>query len=180
MTRDEVIKLLMMIQAAYPNYKPQDKTVAVNIWHEMLKEYDADMVMVALKAFISSDTSGFAPSVGQILGKLQIVANSGNEDELTAPAAWSLVRKALNNGTYGAEEEFAKLPPLAQKVVGNASNLRHWAQTDISNVETVIGSNFQSSYKALLKREEEIKKIPESLRVVMQERKLLDGNGESI
>ena len=38
MTREETIKALMTIQAAYPNYKPPDKTVTVNTWH-MISAY---------------------------------------------------------------------------------------------------------------------------------------------
>lgn len=73
MTRDDVIKLLMMVQAAYPNYKPPDKTVTVNMWHEMLKECDETSVMMGLKEFIKTDTSGFAPSIGQIISKMETV-----------------------------------------------------------------------------------------------------------
>lgn len=73
MTRDSVIQMLMIIQASYPNYKPPDKTVTVNMWHEMLKEYDEASAMTALKEFIKTDTSGFAPSIGQIIAKIDLV-----------------------------------------------------------------------------------------------------------
>lgn len=84
MTRDEVIKLLMMIQAAYPNYKPTDKTITVNMWYEMLKEYDENSVMFGLKDFIKTDTSGFAPSIGQIISKMEIVQKRMKMAELEA------------------------------------------------------------------------------------------------
>lgn len=73
MTREEVIKMLMVIQASYPNYKPPDKTVTVNMWHEMLQEYDEASAMRGLKEFIKTDTSGFAPSIGQIVAKIESV-----------------------------------------------------------------------------------------------------------
>lgn len=73
MTREDVIKMLMVVQASYPNYKPPDKTVTVNLWHEMLQEYDEASVMTALKEFIKTDTSGFAPSIGQIVAKIDLV-----------------------------------------------------------------------------------------------------------
>lgn len=73
MTREDVIKMLMVVQASYPNYKPPDKTITVNMWHEMLKEYDEASAMTALKEFIKTDTSGFAPSVGQIIAKIDLV-----------------------------------------------------------------------------------------------------------
>lgn len=73
MTRDSVIQMLMIIQASYPNYKPPDKTVTVNMWYEMLQEYDEASAMTALKEFIKTDTSGFAPSIGQIVAKIDLV-----------------------------------------------------------------------------------------------------------
>ena len=73
MTRDEVIEMLMIVQASYPNYKPPDKTITVNMWHKMLREYDEASAMTALEEFIKTDTSGFAPSIGQIVSKINLV-----------------------------------------------------------------------------------------------------------
>jgi hypothetical protein len=73
MTRDGVIKMLMIVQASYPSFKPPDKTVTVNMWHEMLQEYDEESAMRGLKEFIKTDTSGFAPSIGQIISKMETV-----------------------------------------------------------------------------------------------------------
>ena len=175
MTREEIVNLLMTIQAAYPNYKPQDKTIAVNMWHEMLKDYDAKVVMASLKAFIQTDSSGFAPSVGQILRKIQIASVSASETIQTPLEAWALVSKALRNGYYGAEEEFANLPPLVQKAVGSPMNLRNWSQTDLKSIETVVMSQFLSSYKVEQKRAEELEQIPVGLRelIGVTERKLI-------
>ena len=81
MTRDETIELLMMVQAAFPNYKPQDKTVAVNTWFLMLADYPYQQVQMALKAYIATDTSGFAPSIGQIIDKMQMIKSHAEQDE---------------------------------------------------------------------------------------------------
>lgn len=99
MTRDDVIKLLMMVQAAYPNYKPPDKTVTVNMWHEMLKECDETSVMMGLKEFIKTDTSGFAPSIGQIISKMETVEKriqiSELESRLLAESSMRLENKDI-------------------------------------------------------------------------------------
>lgn len=73
MSREDVIKMLMIVQASYPNFKPPDKTITVNMWHEMLGEYDEASAMTALKEYIKTDTSGFAPSIGQIIAKIDLV-----------------------------------------------------------------------------------------------------------
>ena len=56
MTRDEVKKILMIIESAYPNYKPPNKTNAIDVWNLMLEEYTYKQVSVALKSYILSDT----------------------------------------------------------------------------------------------------------------------------
>ncbi len=160
MTRDEVKEMLMVIQAAYPNYKPQDKTVAVNTWYMMLKDYEKEVVEAALKIYIASDTSGFAPAIGQLIDKINTVTAP---PELNSMAAWGLVSKALRNGCYGAEQEFEKLPTTVKKAVGSSDNLRHWAQSDSKSIETVIQSNFIRSYEAEVRRKTEAAKTPQDV-----------------
>jgi hypothetical protein len=161
MQREDVIKVLMMIQAAYPNYRPQDKTIAVNTWYMMLKDYECQVVEAALKMYIATDTSGFAPAIGQIIDKIKSVTSP---NELNGMEAWSLVSNALRNGYYGAEQEFEKLPFTVQKAVGSPDNLRNWAQSDSKSIETVIQSNFMRTYETELKRQNEELKIPEDVR----------------
>ena len=161
MTRDEIKEMLMVIQAAYPNYKPQDKTVAVNIWYMMLKDYEKEVVEAALKIYIASDTSGFAPAIGQLIDKINTVTAP---PELNSMTAWGLVSKALRNGYYGAEQEFEKLPPTVKKAVGSSDNLRNWAQSDSKSIETVIQSNFIRTYEAEVRRKTEDAKTPPDVR----------------
>lgn len=171
MTREETIKALMTIQAAYPNYKPPDKTVTVNTWHMMLEEYTYEQVISAIKAYISTDNTGFAPCIGQIIDKIQVITTP---QELNEMEAWALVSKALRNGYYGAQEEFDKLPPNVQKAVGSPDNLRNWSQTDSGSVENVIQSNFMRSYRTIVARQAEVAKMPQDIK------QLVDKVNESI
>ena len=155
MTRDETIELLMMVQAAFPNYKPQDKTVAVKTWFLMLADYPYQQVQMALKAYIATDTSGFAPSIGQIIDKMQMINSHAEQNEMEA---WSLVSKALRNGNYKSKEEFEKLPDLVKEAVGSPENIHNWAQSDIKSIESVIQSNFIKSYRLVVNRQKEIQK----------------------
>ena len=156
MTRDEAKKLIMIICSTYPNYKPMDLRDTVDVWHFMLSDFDYSEVSVALKAYILSDTSGFAPTVGQLLEKVRKIKSP---EELNEMQAWGLVSKALRNGTYGAEEEFNKLPPLVQQAVGSPSQLRNWATTDYESIENVIQSNFMRTYRTVCHRANEYSKF---------------------
>lgn len=60
MTRDEAKHLVMMVSAAYPNWKPMDLRGTVDTWAVMLQEYEYQSCVVALKTYILTDTAGFA------------------------------------------------------------------------------------------------------------------------
>lgn len=149
----------------YPNYKPNNLSETVDVWQMMLDEYSYNQVSIALKAYVTSDTSGFAPSVGEIVAKIQLVSQP---QELGGMAAWGLVSKALRNGTYGAVEEFNKLPPLVRQAVGIPGNLKNWATSDYQTIETVIQSNFLRTYEVIVKRETEISRMPDNIKSLIE------------
>lgn len=165
MDREETKKIIRIICASYPNYKPADISETIDVWANMLSEYSYEHIAVALKSYIATDTSGFAPSIGELIQKANSLLENGKLNEIEA---WTLVSKALRNGYYGAEEEFAKLPLLVQKAVGSPAQLRMWATTDESSVESVISSNFMRTYKAEVKRAEEYARLPEDVKALMQ------------
>lgn len=165
MTREQVGKLLMTIQAYYPNYNPPDKEITLNAWHIMLAEYPEELVLQALRACIATNTSGFAPDVGQIMSKIQTISQPQELDGMTA---WGLVSKALRNGTYGAVEEFNKLPPLVRQAVGMPDNLKNWATSDYQTIETVIQSNFLRTYETVIKRANEINRMPDNIKSLIE------------
>jgi hypothetical protein len=165
MTEEKVGELLMTIQAYYPSYNPPDKKITLNAWYIMLAEYPEELVLQALRACIATNTSGFAPNVGQIMSKIQTISQPQELDGMTA---WGLVSKALRNGTYGAVEEFNKLPPLVRQAVGIPDNLKNWATSDYQTIETVIQSNFLRTYEVIVKRETEISRMPDNIKSLIE------------
>lgn len=165
MTREETVKIIRIMSDCYPNYKPSNLSETVNVWQMMLNEYSYNQVSIALKAYVTSDTSGFAPSVGEIVAKIQLVSQP---QELDGMAAWGLVSKALRNGTYGAVEEFNKLPPLVRQAVGMPDNLKNWATSDYQTIETVIQSNFLRTYETVVKRANEINRMPDNIKSLIE------------
>ena len=170
MTRDEAKTLIRVIATSYPNFRPNDMKQVIDVWYMMLEDYNYNELAVALKAYILTDTSGFAPSIGQLVGKLKTITAT---DELNEMEAWALVSKALRRSTYYADEEFAKLPVVVQKTVGEPSQLRNWAQTDVDSIENVIQSNFMRTYRSVLKREQEMDKLPAEFRQAIEQKGLV-------
>jgi hypothetical protein len=165
MTREETVKIIRIMCDCYPNYKPNNLSETVDVWNMMLNNYSYEQVSVALKAYINSDISGFAPSIGQLIGKIQTISQPQELDGMTA---WGLVSKALRNGTYGAVEEFNKLPPLVKQAVGMPDNLKNWATSDYQTIETVIQSNFLRTYETVVKRVNEINRMPDNIKSLIK------------
>lgn len=153
MTREETKKIIAVIATSYPNYKPDDFAMTIDVWTELLTGYPYSDASNALKAYIMTDTSGFAPSIGQIIEKINA------RDEMEDLKAWALVRKAIRNGNYGSEEEFANLPQDVQRAVGDKQNISAWANIPTEEIETVIQSQFLRAYRALKTRENEERKL---------------------
>lgn len=172
MTRDETIEILMVVQAAYPNYKPHDKTVTVNLWYEMLLDYSYQQVGAAVKAYIRTDKSGFAPSIGDIMDKIQMLFGDAQLDEVQA---WRIVWKAICNSGNHADEEFENLPELIKKVVGSPGQLRQWALSNVDD-KTISywKSDFQRTYRTFQQRERELKKLPTELLQLIQNHSNID------
>jgi hypothetical protein len=165
LTREETVKIIRIMCDSYPNYKPNNISETVDVWCMMLEDYNYNQISVALKAYVTSDTSGFAPSIGELIAKIQMISQP---QELNEMEAWSLVSKALRNGTYGAVEEFSRLPPTVQEAVGNPDNLRNWATSDYKAIETVIQSNFIKTYRSVTSRTEEIKRVPAEIQKLIE------------
>lgn len=166
MTREEIKKIIMVMAASYPNYKPLDISMTVDAWQMMLEEYSYNEIALALKAYITSDSSGFAPSIGQLIEKLHIITDPQEMSELEA---WGLVYKAICNSGYNAESEFAKLPEACQRAVGNPANLREWAMMDIDTVQSVEQSHFIRNYRTILSRMREEAKMPQEVKALIAE-----------
>lgn len=170
MTREETINILMSIQAAYPNFKVPDKTIAVNTWYSLLEEYTYEQVSNAIKKYIQTNKSGFAPSIGQVIEQ---ICNIYSKDSLNEMEAWGLVQKAVRNSTYHADEEFQKLPEIVQRSVVNPGQLHEWAMME--NIDgrawNVMQSNFIRTYRETLEQSKEYKKISSDLLKLITETK---------
>lgn len=164
MTREEVQDFLAMVQGAYPSYKPPDKTVATNAWFLIFEDFNKDGVTLAFKAYMTMNTTGFAPSPGQLIEIMQTITNP---QEISEMEAWSLVKKAISHSSYNSKEEFAKLPPEVQKAVGLPDQLRSWAIDEHFN-EEVVSSNFMRCYRTEIARQKEIAKMPKDIRELIE------------
>ena len=171
MTRAETTKLLMVIKTLY--YKAYEKVTTEDIermilaWGAVLSDYTYEQCDKGLRIYLASDTKGFPPVPGQIIDCINRTIPRP-ESAMTAEEAWAKVRKAVGNSNYNAVEEFAELPPMIQRAVGNAESLRLMARIPSDDLETVNKSHFVRAYNALNARAEADAKLPPSLQQLTQ------------
>lgn len=171
MTIEETQKLLACVAAAFPGWKIQDENLTIKMWFQLLQEYRYTDLSNALRAYIMTDTSGFAPTIGQLVDKLTSYKAS---DEINEAEAWTIVYKAICKSGYNSKEEFAKLPPILQRAVGSAEQLKAWALDSDFNA-AVESSNFKRVYRITIQRQQEEAKISPVLLAKLKDCKLLTG-----
>jgi hypothetical protein len=168
MTFDETNTILTLLQTEYPQSfaKMDDRAMAMKLklWASEFQYDDYKAVYAVVRAIISSGGREFAPNIGTIREKLRSFSADG---ELTENQAWSLVSRAISNGIYGYNDEFAKLPAAVQAAVGEPEQLKRWAVMPVDEVQSVVASNFQRSYHAVAQRERELAKIPPDVRELL-------------
>ena len=163
MERGEFAILVKAMKAVYSDPKFIADQDAFNIWYELLKDISYDLCQVAIHKYMS--TNRFPPTIADLR---QIATEVITPEKMNEGEAWALVYRAICNSAYNAGAEFEKLPPECQKAVGNPAILKEWASLDMSEVNTVIQSNFMRSYKVECKRTQEYDRLPESTKEVIQ------------
>lgn len=176
MNKQESYQVLALLQANYPDaFRGMSGDAAktkIGLWADIFADEPFDLVVMAAKAYMATDTKGFMPTVGQLKDRIDKMRTP---EQMTGMEAWAIVAKALRNSCYGAEEEFQRLPDTIRRVVGSPSQLKEWAQMDTETVQSVVSSNFQKSFRTRQDQEREVAKLPAAVRSFVAE---LAGNLE--
>ena len=164
MNRAEILKILAVLQTAYPNFyksiSPEQLNGTINLWQEMLSDDTYEEVGVAVKMLISTKTDAFPPVVGQIKEQLYKSRNAG---QLSESEAWSLVYNAVQQGSYHSKEAFEQLPEVVRQAVGSPEVIRQWAMENTDSL-SVHESNFKRAYRMQLETKKELDMLPEALK----------------
>jgi len=165
MNLKETAAVMDILTVAYPqfykNQSVEERLMASRLWADMFEGDDVRTVLAAVKALIASDEKGFPPHIGAVKEKIRFLTQP---KELTEQEAWNCIEKACRNSLYHAPEEYEKLPPVVQRLVGSPNQLREWAMIDADELKTVVASNFMRSYKVRAKTEREYLALPDSVK----------------
>lgn len=164
MERCDVIEMFGAITQMFPRdtafANATDKMITA--WWEMLSDLPKNAVSVALKRHAA--ISQFAPSIAEIR---KAVTDMTASDGRTGLDEWNDVAKALRNSAYDSAEQFRKLSPIAQRLVGSPMQLKEWGCAEDAATISVAKSQFLKGYEILKRRENETKQLPESIRYLL-------------
>jgi hypothetical protein len=169
MTKLEVMKIMAMINANYPEWSNKqsqfDKEILTDLWFEGLQEFDGSLVANVVKGMIFGDTTPYPPKIALVREK---VINTLLPDMLTEQEAWNMVRRACDN-TYRAKSSWENFPKEIQELC-SPSDIRIWGlDTDLKDLDTVVASNFMRSYKAKAIKLREERLQPSSVKIQISE-----------
>jgi len=160
MTKTDIVKLLAVINAAYPNMQISEATVS--LWHELLGDLNLDFALAAVKKLILE--SPFPPTIADI--RKQVVEITQGLNEVDAATAWGEVVRALNHyGYYRPEEAYASMSPRTAKVV----RMMGWQEICMSEEPSVIRGQFLKMYEICTQREKQEALLPQKLKQTMKQ-----------
>lgn len=170
MTLEETSKILAVIKKEYPHafkdlVEKKDKMQKLEFWQRMFANDDYSVVGAAVEMYIATDTTGFAPVIGQIKENIRKLTQP---EEMSEQEAVNLILKAATRGIYNSQEEFDKLPPICQRLVGTPKKLKEWAMMDVDTLNSVVASNLMRSYKAVAQKEKEYQALPSNVKVLLE------------
>lgn len=162
MTESEVIKLLAMLAAAYPNMKEVNE-IQVTLWHDCLKDIDSRVALAAIKKNILE--SPFPPTIADI--RKQVTEVTALESEkLDGATAWGEAMKAIKHyGYYREKEALESMSPMTAKVV----KYMGWEEICHSEKIDVVRGQFLKMYEALSKRANQERLLPTDFKEKMGE-----------
>lgn len=166
MTRDEFKILVKGMKAVYAQQTFLPDKDAFDMWFALLQDLPYKLANVAIQKHML--TEKFPPTPAEIREKAAQMIEVP-ETEMSELEAWALVRKAIRNSGYHAQEEFDKLPETCREAVGNAANLEEWAKMDYEKVESVGQSHFIRNFRTAVLRIKEEQRLPEQMRKLISE-----------
>lgn len=182
MTRTDSIAILKILKANYSNFyknlSKEDAEDIIKLWMMMFEE-PLPLILESVKAVMT--TNKFPPSVADVKDKIAIII-AKDESKRTEVEAWSQVYKAVEKSNYYATECFEKFDDNLKRLVGSPNQLREWAKMQTDELTTVVQSHFVRSYRAMMTKQEEFARLPESTKKFIESEKnlQLDNNMKNI
>lgn len=135
MNKMEVTKTLMVLKTSYPyafkDMSKQETESMVNLYQEMFKDNDYDVVSKAIVELIK--TNEYLPSIATIKNKIYDMTH----DDIDNTDLWNKLVTAIGRSSYYADEEFNKLPDILKQYIRSPHRLQEMATMDSDVINSV-------------------------------------------
>ena len=150
---EEARQLIMTMVVVYPNMQVNDATIMplIRLYERVFKNYTYDELSQALEVYVSSNTSGFAPTPAHLIDIIETAYES--EGTIDESEVWSMIYTAICRSSVCAKDDYENFPPIVKKVVGSASQLREWGQTATETVDDKIRNSVLWTYRNVVAEE---------------------------
>lgn len=160
MTREE---MKMILTPAVFNYQREwgsyELSDLINFWYASFGNCDYETVNRAFNAHMA--TSSFAPKIADINRQIQKMESP---EPLGETEAFNRILKAVERSSWHSQEEFEKLDPILQKIVGDAHQLQDWASMTVDDIMRNVRPMVARDYRAEVERQQEYARLPEDVR----------------
>lgn len=142
---NEIVKVLnVMYEKDGKLMFDADTPEKISVWYSCLNDLEYKPCCEAIKRFAL--TSKFRPTIADIREHYVAVTNPVNT--MSESEAWSIVRMALRDSSYHAQEQFDAFPDIIKKAVVTPDRLREWGQMPSDTVGSVVRAEFRRSYES--------------------------------
>lgn len=156
MNKQEIVQLISIATANFPNMQGKDMRATLTLWEKALNDIPYDVAEKALLKVLS--TSKFFPTIADI---------RESATELTQPRimdameAWGLITKAIKeHGYYDKENGMKSLPPDVAEMVRRFG----WNELCTNTNPDTMRAQFRMAWESQSKRINEYQKLPSEIR----------------
>ena len=151
-----------LLKGFYSKLRQEDFADWIGLWSTVFANDDPQIVTEAVKDLIQTHT-GFPPEIADVRKKITEIVQSVT-GEPTDEEYWLILRDAIADGNWGANEQFARLPASLKRYCGSPSWLRDHAKMDADVIDSVIHGQFLKQFPRIKKDQEYHDSLPEPVK----------------
>lgn len=153
MNTTEVKKLMQHLQGVYPDYagyrSEEILVLQISSWSKILAPYDMKQIATATAVYVKNNK--FHPKPSDLIELVDQIFDDGsypNEAE-----AWAYVKASIvdyRNRLTDFMQAWDNFTPEIKRALGDEYMIVDWSRISDTELDTVIASNFQRTYRSVL------------------------------
>lgn len=160
MTYQDTQKILTVLKTAYPKaftLPAEEAKRRLNLWYEMLSEYDTEIAVYATKNYIKHNK--YPPNIAGLVEEIEKLTDTNYETEL-----WNELSEVVSRGTVFTQEDFEKLSEPLKIWAKSTRQIKELALLPSETFQTVIRGQFLKTIKTVIDRKKAFDVLPNEIK----------------